>query len=43
VKYTDNSTYSKTTDKGTVNYKTVDFFAWEKLDYVEAIKKAFNV
>ena len=43
VKYTDESTFSKTTDKGTTNYKTVDFFAWEKLDYVDAIRKAFNV
>jgi S-adenosylmethionine synthetase len=42
VKYTDESTFSKTTDKGTTNYKTVDFFAWEKLDYVDAIRKAFN-
>lgn len=23
--------------------KSVDFFAWEKLDYVDAIKKAFNL
>ncbi|MDA3867821.1 MAG: methionine adenosyltransferase domain-containing protein, partial [Salinivirgaceae bacterium] len=23
--------------------KTVDFFAWEKLDYVDKIKKAFNI
>ncbi len=24
-------------------YKTVEFFAWEKLDYVDKIKKAFNI
>jgi hypothetical protein len=23
--------------------KKVEFFAWEKLDYVEKIKKAFNI
>lgn len=43
VKYTDETTYSKTTEKGTAIYKTVDFFAWEKLEYVDTIKKAFNV
>jgi S-adenosylmethionine synthetase len=26
-----------------VYQKKVDFFAWEKLDYVDAIKKAFNI
>ncbi|HTO15666.1 MAG TPA: methionine adenosyltransferase [Edaphocola sp.] len=31
--------YSKTKEKRT----TVEFFTWEKLDYVEKIKKAFNI
>ena len=31
------------TENGKETKKTVDFFAWEKLDYVDEIKKAFNL
>jgi S-adenosylmethionine synthetase len=43
VKYSDETTTSKTINKETKHYKLVDFFAWEKLDYVDAIKKAFEL
>jgi S-adenosylmethionine synthetase len=28
---------------GVTEEREVEFFAWEKLDYVDAIKKAFNL
>lgn len=28
---------------GTVEYKTVQFFGWEKVDYVEPLRRAFNL
>jgi len=33
----------QTTKRGDQFFKQVDFFAWEKLDYVDRIKKAFNI
>jgi S-adenosylmethionine synthetase len=41
VKYQDQYTVARTVDNTTKYYKTVDFFAWEKTDYVETIRKAF--
>lgn len=43
VYYQDETTYEKT-DNGKVRYfKNVEFFAWEKLDYVEKLRKLFNL
>jgi S-adenosylmethionine synthetase len=43
VYYQDEHTYERT-QNGKVRYcKNVDFFAWEKLDYVDRLKKAFNI
>ncbi len=43
VYYQDESTFEKT-DNGKVKYcKNVDFFAWEKLDYVAKLEKLFRV
>jgi S-adenosylmethionine synthetase len=43
VKYQDQHTVARTVDYTTKYYKTVDFFAWEKTDYVETIRKAFSL
>ncbi len=43
VRYSDETTESRTDKDGTKHYKVVDFFAWEKLDYVESIKNAFGL
>jgi S-adenosylmethionine synthetase len=43
VYYTDSDTYSKVIDGKKRNFKMVDMFAWEKLDEVERLKKAFNI
>lgn len=43
VYYPDNLTISKTINGKEHHYKTVDFFAWEKTDYVDALKKAFRL
>ncbi len=40
VFYKDENTYEKKDGK---TYKKVTFFGWEKLDYVDAIKKAFSL
>ncbi len=43
VYYKDNTTKTKKLNGVTKNLKKVEFFAWEKLDYVSAIKKAFKI
>ena len=43
VFYTNGSTYSRMVDGKEHHYKMVDFFAWEKTDYVDAIKKEFGL
>jgi S-adenosylmethionine synthetase len=43
VFYTDENTYTKTVDGEKKTFKTVPFFAWEKVDYVEKIKEAFGI
>ncbi|MDY0077539.1 MAG: methionine adenosyltransferase [Bacteroidales bacterium] len=42
VYYQDEQTYDKTIDGKARHFKTVDFFAWEKLDMVEQLKTVFN-
>ncbi len=42
VYYTDEDTYAKVINGSPHHYKTVEMFAWEKLDEVERIRKAFN-
>jgi S-adenosylmethionine synthetase len=43
VFYSNKDTKAKKVGKETKNFKTVEFFAWEKLDLVKVFKKAFNV
>ncbi len=43
VYYKDNDTKSKIIEGKEHFYKEVEFFAWEKLDYVEIIQKAFGL
>ncbi|MDO8899413.1 MAG: methionine adenosyltransferase [Bacteroidales bacterium] len=43
VYYSDENTISRTEKNVTRHYKTVDFFAWEKTDYVDNIRKAFSL
>jgi len=43
VYYQDAATYSKSENGTEKHFKKVDFFAWEKLDFVEPIKAAFNI
>ncbi|MCK9451574.1 MAG: methionine adenosyltransferase [Bacteroidales bacterium] len=42
VYYQDEQTHDKTIDGKVKHFKTVDFFAWEKLDMVEQLKAVFN-
>ena len=42
VFYKDEHTREETIDGKVRHFKTVDFFAWEKLDMVEQIKEVFN-
>jgi len=42
VFYEDNNTYKKINDGIEKIYKKVEFFTWEKLDYVDKIKKEFE-
>lgn len=42
VKYQDEHTVAREEDGVTKYFKQVDFFAWEKLDYIEAIQAAFE-
>ena len=44
VKYQDNNTREKVKENGhKVFVKDVEFFAWEKLDYVDKLKSAFGI
>lgn len=43
VGYQDKDTYTRVVDGKEKTYKKVLFFGWERLDYVEAIKKAFKL
>ncbi len=43
VYYQDEHTLAKTINGQERYFKVVDFFAWEKLDYVDKIKKAFGL
>ncbi len=43
VFYKDKTTREKTINGVKKNFKDVEFFAWEKLDYVDQIKKAFGL
>jgi len=42
VFYRDENTYIKTVDGIEKIFKKIPFFSWEKLDYVEIVKKTFN-
>jgi S-adenosylmethionine synthetase len=43
VYYKDKSTVTREENGVEKNYKTVGFFTWEKLDYIDTIKKAFKL
>jgi S-adenosylmethionine synthetase len=43
VFYQDADTFKKVVDGKEKNFKTVEFFTWEKLDYVEILKKEFGI
>ena len=43
VKFNNNETTCKTIDGTDRYFKTVTFFAWEKTDYVDILKQAFNI
>ena len=43
VGYQDENTYTRTVDGVKKNFKKVVFFGWERLDYVDNIKKQFNL
>jgi len=43
VFYKDENVYTKNVNGVDKLYKKVEFFAWEKLDYVDVIKKEFNL
>ncbi len=43
VFYTDDNVYTKFVDGKEKNFKKVDFFAWEKLDSVDILKKEFGI
>ena len=43
VYYKDSSTVTRNIDGKDRNFKTVEFFAWENLDYVDKIKAAFKL
>ena len=43
VFYTDENTVTRTEDGKEKHFKEVEFFGWEKLDYVDAIKKGFGL
>ena len=43
VFYTDEKTYKKNINGEEKIFKTVPFFAWEKLDYVDILKQAFGI
>jgi S-adenosylmethionine synthetase len=43
VYYSDDTTKSKKVKGETKYFKEVEFFAWEKLDYVDTLKKTFKI
>jgi len=43
VKYRDEHTFEKVIDGKTRLFKTVEFFAWEKTDMVDTVRKAFQI
>jgi len=43
VYFTNGETYDKVVDGVSRHFKKVEFFAWEKTDYVERIKAAFGI
>lgn len=43
VYYQDKNTHTKTIDGKERHFKTVDFFAWEKLDFVDQLKELFGL
>lgn len=43
VNYSNKDTYVKEVNGRKANFKIVEFFAWEKLDYVEKIKSVFSL
>lgn len=43
VSYEDETTFAKVVDGEEKKFKNVEFFSWEKLDYVDKIKKEFGV
>jgi S-adenosylmethionine synthetase len=43
VFYTDKDTSTRTIEGKEHHFKTVQFFGWEKLDYLEQVKKAFHL
>ena len=43
VFYQDENTFTKEVDGKIRYYKNVEFFAWEKLDYIDKIKEAFRL
>jgi len=43
VYYQDEHTYERTQNGKVKYYKNIEFFAWEKLDYVDTLKKVFNL
>ncbi|MFN3556327.1 MAG: methionine adenosyltransferase [Bacteroidales bacterium] len=43
VKYQNGDTVRKTVEGKEGNYKEVEFFAWEKLDFVDTLKKEFGI
>jgi len=43
VYYEDETTYKKVIDNETRYFKMVDFFAWEKEDYVDRVKEEFGL
>ncbi len=43
VQYKDPDTFEKEVDGDIKNFKEIEYFRWEKLDQVPALKKAFNL
>ena len=43
VNYTDSETLTRVIDGRERHFKSVEFFAWEKLDMVEEVKRSFNL
>jgi S-adenosylmethionine synthetase len=43
VFYEDSGTFKKTVDGKEKIFKTVEFFGWEKLDYVDTFRDAFGL